>query len=388
MQRNEIDCSYRIGNRPPSNIAYPLVLRQAIMNASTCQLTAPKLSICISTFNRADFILDTLDSIVSQLTDECEVVVLDSASTDDTPRLVPEYAYLHDRVRYVRQTTNNGVDRDYDHTVEIARGEYCWLMTDDDLLKPGAVDIVLRTLRQNFSLVIVNLELRDRSMSKVLLRRWISIDDDCLYMSRDFDRLFVDVCNGLQYIGSVIIKREIWLARLRTAYYGSRFVHVGVIFQEPLPSEAFLIAEPLISYRTANAQTWSTTAFETFMISWPSLVWSLAPSEWAKSRVCSPEPWRSLRGLLKSRALGRYSVMDYRQWVRPRLPSILKRFPFFLAAVIPGTLLNMYLIFYYAVVCPRHEMWREVMLNGLMASPYYHFRDHGLRGASNGSLAA
>ena len=45
--------------------------------------SAPILSICISTFNRARYIGETVESIVSQLSDSVELVVLDGASPDD-----------------------------------------------------------------------------------------------------------------------------------------------------------------------------------------------------------------------------------------------------------------------------------------------------------------
>ena len=47
-------------------------------------MTSPLLSICIATHNRADYIGETLDSIIPQLTDEVEIVVVDGASTDAT----------------------------------------------------------------------------------------------------------------------------------------------------------------------------------------------------------------------------------------------------------------------------------------------------------------
>lgn len=50
-----------------------------------------KLSICIGTFNRSAFIGATLESIVSQATSECEIVVSDNASNDDTWKVVSEY---------------------------------------------------------------------------------------------------------------------------------------------------------------------------------------------------------------------------------------------------------------------------------------------------------
>ena len=82
-----------------------------------------KLSVCIATFNRARYIGETLDSILAQATDDVEVVVLDGGSTDGTRDVVEEFARRHPRLRYVRQETNHGVDRDFDTAVHLATGE-------------------------------------------------------------------------------------------------------------------------------------------------------------------------------------------------------------------------------------------------------------------------
>jgi glycosyltransferase involved in cell wall biosynthesis len=63
-------------------------------------MTTPLLSICIATYNRADYIGETLDSIIPQLTDNVELLVVDGASTDNTEDVVR--TYTDPRIRYVR----------------------------------------------------------------------------------------------------------------------------------------------------------------------------------------------------------------------------------------------------------------------------------------------
>jgi abequosyltransferase len=316
-----------------------------------------KLSICISTFNGAAFIGATLERIISQATNDCEIVVLDGASTDDTERVVTEYVRRFDRLRYVRQDTNNGIDRDFNRAVELARGEYCWLMPDDDLLKPGAVAAVLEALRQDLSLVIVNAEFCDPSMSNVLLHRYLDIGSNRAYGSGEMDRLFVEVGFYITYIGCIVIKRTIWLARDKERYYGTLFNHVGVVFQERLPGEALVIAEPVISVRFGD-QRWRPKLFEILGFKWPSVVWSLAPSESAKRAVSGMEPWRSLKLLMICRAVDAYSLTEYRRLIRPRQRSIPDTLAPTLVALLPGMLVNALCVFYYSLSSVRDRgMW-------------------------------
>src|SRR5439155_147055 len=79
----------------------------------------------------------------------------------------------------------------------------------------------------------------------------------------------------------------------------------------PLPGEALVISEPLISIRYGNA-SWLGKSFEISMFSWPRLIWSFVDiPESAKSQVCAKEPWRSLGTLLHLRARGAFTKKEY-----------------------------------------------------------------------------
>lgn len=313
-----------------------------------------KLSICIATFNRSAFIGETLQSVIDQATNECEIVVSDNASTDDTEQVVMSYASRFDRLRYVRQPTNKGLDRNFDRAVELARGEYCWLMSDDDLLKPAAVKTVLNALGRDLSLVVLNVEQRDFSLARVLRHRWLEFESDRLYGRAEMDRLFSELDETLWYISNIVVKREIWLDRDRERYYGSLFIHVGVIFQKYLPGETLVIATPLVIFRLGNAHSFELS--DMFFVKWPALVESLAVSATARSKVRSAEPWKNPLWLLLLRACGVYSMNEYRQWISPRLTSIREKSAPVLIALLPGVVLNLFFVL-YCLIRRNHGDW-------------------------------
>jgi glycosyltransferase involved in cell wall biosynthesis len=351
----------------------------AAMSLSSEQLSI-KLSVCMTTLNRASFIGDTLESILGQLTDSCELVVIDAASTDETGAVVADYARRFSRLRYIRQETNNGLDRDYDHAVAVSRGEYCWLMTDDDLLKPGAIEAVLDVLRRGVSLVVVNVESRDSTMSRIRQRRWADFDVDQSYSSKEMDRLFADTDQLMRYIGCIVIDRDLWLKRERASFYGSWFLFAGVIFQACLPRGAVLISEPLISYRMSNTHSWTNSA-EILLSIWPSLIEKLPLSDAAKCSVQSAQPWKHFIWLLFMRALGLYSWKEYRRWIRPRLRRAHQRVPPGFAALVPCGFANIILVVYYALYpCGTNGPWLE--------DSQYHWRKWVTFGCSSRSSEA
>ncbi|MDE2084286.1 MAG: glycosyltransferase family 2 protein [Xanthomonadaceae bacterium] len=303
-----------------------------------------KLSFCIATRNRADFIGETLASIATQCDgrgDEVEIIVLDGASTDNTAEVIGKLQSSFPFIHYFRQESNGGVDRDYDATVGLARGEYCWLMSDDDLIKPGAVDLVLKAVSRGYSLIIVNADLWTFDFSTQIDANRLHFESDRTYPPADFCRLFEETSAYLTYIGAVVIRREIWQSRQREAYFGSYFIHVGVIFQEQLPGETFVIGQPLVAIRFGNTQ-WRPREFEIRMIRWPELIWSLpAIPEAVRSRVYRRVPWRSLKSLLFYRAKGTYDMGDYRRWIEPRATSFKDKALAVGIARLPGTLANL-----------------------------------------------
>jgi len=326
---------------------------------------APRLSICIATFERGKFIAETLDSILAQWQPGVEIVVVDGASPDNTPEVVKPYVTRSPGVRYYREPENSGVDRDYDKAVGYARGDYCWLMTDDDLLRPGAIATVLGLLDQETDLLVANAEVRNADFSKELAPRLLKFSEDRVYGDGDREKLFSEVATCLSFIGCVVVRREFWLGRDRSTYYGSLFVHVGVIFQHPPVGRARVIAAPLITIRYGNAM-WAPRWFEIWMFKWPQLVWSFGDfSDRAKAAVCPREPWRDFKSLLFYRATGGYTTNEYRRLLSDKASGIRRVFALGIA-MIPGAVANALASLYFVIL--KRES--RISVNNLSRSPH------------------
>ena len=282
--------------------------RAGPMMATSPPAGSIRLSLCIATLNRAGYIGQTIDAILPQLTPQVELVVVDGASRDETPTLMAQYERQHPGIVYRREAQNCGVDRDFDKAVGYARGDYCWLMSDDDLIVPGAIAHVLACLADAPQALIVNAEIRDRELHDVLKPRQLALDADRDWDEADHERFFTDAGSYLSFIGAVVVQRAWWLGRERAAYDGSLFIHMGVLFQQPAPARVKCIAQPLVQIRYGNA-LWTARAFEIWMFKWPSLVWSFGHfSEQARRRVSPRHPGASLRTLVWYRGLGAWGA--------------------------------------------------------------------------------
>lgn len=307
-----------------------------------------KLSICMATYNRGRFIGETLNSILPQLVAGVELLVVDGASPDTTEEVMANYVAKYPAIKYFRESKNSGVDGDYDKAVGYASGEYCWLMTDDDLLREDAIALVLGALKDGPDLIVVNSELKTVDMSKSLAGNMLDRSGREYYGSQEAESVFVDVARYLSFIGGVVIKRSLWNERDRTSYYGSLFIHVGVLFQKPL-GLVRVIRDPLILIRYGNAM-WTARGFEIWMFKWPELIWSFNqyPFE-ARAMICAREPWLAKRRILLYRALGGYGPAEYQKFIAPKVSGSLQ-IVYAVIAWLPASLLNSLASIYCAFI--------------------------------------
>jgi glycosyltransferase involved in cell wall biosynthesis len=318
-------------------------------------MAIPKLSICIATYNRGKFIGETLDSIITQLDFRVEIVVVDGASPDNTQEVMSQYLSLYPDIRYYREQMNSGVDADYDKAVGYAKGEYCWLMTDDDLISPLAVARVLESIEDSPELIVVNSEVRNVNFSKVYVERSLAITEDRKYAAKDGEKFFAEIAAYLSFIGGVVIKRQTWLKRNRADYYGTLFIHVGVIFQHPPINKVKVIANPLITIRYGNGM-WSARSFEIWTFRWPKLIWSFADfSDTSKLQVTQREPRKSISRLIRNRALGAFTHNDVqRLW--PASAGKGNLLIAYILSIFPASLANFLSVFYLSFSANSNQM--------------------------------
>ena len=98
----------------------------------------------MATFNGGKFIREQLESILSQLPPDAEIIIADDGSTDDTLSVV---ALLGDsRIRVLPAEKHFGVIYNYERALQASKGEIIFLADQDDVWLPGKVEKVLAAL--------------------------------------------------------------------------------------------------------------------------------------------------------------------------------------------------------------------------------------------------
>ena len=110
----------------------------------------PLVSVMVITYNQAHFIRETLDSILSQDYPHLEIVVADDASTDDTPKILEEYAARYPgRVKPIFNAANLGITGNSNVALFGCTGDLIAVMGGDDLFLPGKVSKQVEAFHSN-----------------------------------------------------------------------------------------------------------------------------------------------------------------------------------------------------------------------------------------------
>lgn len=107
-----------------------------------------KVSIIVPTYNRAEIIIECLDSIIAQSYQNIELIVVDDGSTDKTKFIVESYikSYEGEKIlKYIKQS-NQGAPSARNKGLENATGEYIVFFDSDDLMMPERIKLQIERI--------------------------------------------------------------------------------------------------------------------------------------------------------------------------------------------------------------------------------------------------
>ena len=93
-----------------------------------------KVSVLMITYNHEQFITEAIESALAQRTSfDYELVIGEDCSTDNTGRIVDDYARRNpQRIRVIRSDCNIGIRRNFDRVLQACEGEYVAMLEGDD----------------------------------------------------------------------------------------------------------------------------------------------------------------------------------------------------------------------------------------------------------------
>jgi glycosyltransferase involved in cell wall biosynthesis len=111
----------------------------------------PLVTIITSVFNQADYLFETIESVLNQDYPNLEYIVIDDGSTDHTIQILKSFG---DRIRFEHQS-NMGQATALNRGWKMAKGSLVGYLSADDILYPGAISKLVNLLEDDESIICV-----------------------------------------------------------------------------------------------------------------------------------------------------------------------------------------------------------------------------------------
>lgn len=109
----------------------------------------PLVSVVVATYNGERFIGEQLDSIIHQNYTNIEIIVVDDCSSDNTPKLLNEYAEKYANVKVFFNEQNLGYVKNFEKGFSLAKGELIAPSDQDDIWYLNKLEFLLEEINDN-----------------------------------------------------------------------------------------------------------------------------------------------------------------------------------------------------------------------------------------------
>lgn len=203
-----------------------------------------KLTIAIPIYNGAKTIKRLLDCILNQnfSREAVDLIICDNGSTDNTLEVIKPYV---NNFTLFTNDTNLGADKNFELCVNRSNSEYVWILGDDDYLKDGAIEEILKKLYQKtYACIFINFSLFDIKKQEEVLAKYVNIKDD---INGKGISQFLDHTNiAANFLSSIIHSKKYFESINAAKYYNTHFLQFAVILDYVKDNEFLIIAEPFV----------------------------------------------------------------------------------------------------------------------------------------------
>lgn len=105
----------------------------------------------MATYNRAHFILETLQSIQNQTFENWECLIIDDGGTDNTQEVISHVLERDDRFKFYKRPNHykKGLSGCRNYGLDLAQGKYIQFFDDDDLMYPNKLELKIAPFFKN-----------------------------------------------------------------------------------------------------------------------------------------------------------------------------------------------------------------------------------------------
>ena len=105
-----------------------------------------KISIIIPVYNTEKYLERCVNSIINQIEEECEIILVDDGSTDKSGILCDKLAFMHPEYILVIHKENGGLSSARNYGIKKAKGKYILLVDSDDYLTKDLLKVLIKEI--------------------------------------------------------------------------------------------------------------------------------------------------------------------------------------------------------------------------------------------------
>lgn len=114
----------------------------------------PLVSVVIPCYNQADYICETVDSVLAQTYQHIEIIIVNDGSTDQSAKEIEKILRQNPQIRYI-STENGGVSKARNIGIDAASGELILPLDADDLITEDYIRLAVSEFEKNPELIVV-----------------------------------------------------------------------------------------------------------------------------------------------------------------------------------------------------------------------------------------
>lgn len=206
------------------------------------------ISVCIPTYNGEKFLKPQVDSVLSQLSQDDEIIVSDDGSSDNTIEILESYK---DRRIKIFKNSRKGVISNIENALQNSIGEYIFLCDQDDVWVENKVNKMLEALSES-DLAVSDCYVADQDLNIIYesfynqnnskTNKWLALlKNPYLGCCMAFKRKILDVALPFP---SKIPMHDSWLGNIAAFKFKLVFISDKLIYYRRHENNASTTSEP------------------------------------------------------------------------------------------------------------------------------------------------
>ena len=228
-----------------------------------------KLSICIPTFSRAYYLENCLRSLCTQDLRGVQICISDNASEDNTADIIKRYEEKLE-IDHVRCPENIGMAANILRVADLAKGDFIWIIGDDDFFLPRAIENAISIIDNNpqIEYIYANSLIVDKSkITRDFSAAELDVTKSSLFSTSSYSGIIpfnslIDPLVSFDFLGGIflsIVRRKRWVLGASTIDYkclqdkqkfstlDNTFPHVKIFAHSLIGTTAYYCPIPLTS---------------------------------------------------------------------------------------------------------------------------------------------